>query len=120
MFLPAGRNAVRYQTRRLPALKKTFSEIARKLSRVLELFAEANSGSTYRSSDNSHGQRTTSERTFIEEAFRNSERRFRSIWESSLEAMRLTDSRGTILAVNTAYCKLVNLGAQELLHHPFT
>src|SRR5262249_46309881 len=59
-------------------------------------------------------------RKFIEEALRNSERRFRSIWENSLEAMRLTDSKGIVLAVNPAYCRLVEREAHDLLQHPFT
>jgi len=50
----------------------------------------------------------------MEEAVRDSERRFRSIWENSADGMRLTDEQGTIIAVNPAYCKLVGLGASEL------
>src|SRR5690606_18575174 len=60
------------------------------------------------------------ERRFVEEALRNSERRFRSIWENSADAMRLTDSKGTILAVNPAFCRLVNLPAEDLVQEPYT
>src|SRR5688572_8964107 len=38
------------------------------------------------------------ERNSVEEALRNSEQRFRSIWENSQEPLRLTDSKGTVLA----------------------
>ncbi|MGN6386271.1 MAG: PAS domain S-box protein [Verrucomicrobiota bacterium] len=60
------------------------------------------------------------ERTFIEEALRNSERRFRSIWENSIDAMRLTDSKGVIIAANPAYARLVARSLDELIESPFT
>jgi PAS domain S-box-containing protein len=65
-------------------------------------------------------QQEISERKFVEEALRNSERRFRSIWENSLEPMRLTDSKGTVLAVNPAYSSLIGLDRDEILQRPFT
>src|SRR4051812_18805110 len=57
---------------------------------------------------------------FAEEALRNSEQRFRVIWESSLDAMRLTDAEGTILSVNPAYGRLVEMTTERLVHQPFT
>lgn len=44
----------------------------------------------------------------------NSEKRFKSVWENALEAMRLTDSNGTIVSVNQAYCELVEKKRVEL------
>jgi PAS domain S-box-containing protein len=55
-----------------------------------------------------------------EEKLRFSETRFRSIWEKSLEGMRLTDEKGTMLAVNPAFCQIVGLSAGELVGRPFT
>jgi PAS domain S-box-containing protein len=43
-----------------------------------------------------------------------------SVWSHSSEAMRVTDSAGLITAVNDAYCRLVNMKAEELCGKPFT
>lgn len=43
-----------------------------------------------------------------------SESRFRSIWENSLDGMRLLDENGVIVDVNDAYCKLVQMSADQL------
>jgi len=43
-----------------------------------------------------------------------SETQFRSVWENSFDAMRLTDENGVILEVNAAYCKLVGKSKSEL------
>lgn len=55
-----------------------------------------------------------------EEKVRFSEARLRSIWEKSYEGMRLTDDKGTMLAVNPAFCRIVGLSAEELIGKPFT
>jgi len=55
-----------------------------------------------------------------EEKLRFSETRFRSIWEKSVEGMRLTDEKGTLLAVNPAFCQIVGLRAEELIGRPYT
>ncbi len=94
-------------------------ELAR-LSESFDLMAERISTSTAGLREaNERMKQEINERKFIEEALRNSERRFRSIWENSLEAMRLTDAKGITLAVNPAYCQLVEKEAHELLQHPF-
>ena len=59
--------------------------------------------------------RDISERKLSEEAIKNSELRFRSIWENSNDGMRLTDSKGIIVAVNKAYCSLIGLDEDDLL-----
>lgn len=41
-----------------------------------------------------------------ERSLADSEALFRSIWENSIDAMRLTDVEGRILAVNPAFCRL--------------
>lgn len=43
-----------------------------------------------------------------------SESRFRSIWENSIDGMRLLDENGIIVDVNDAYCKLVQRSANQL------
>ncbi|MCL6097594.1 MAG: PAS domain S-box protein [Bacteroidetes bacterium] len=50
-----------------------------------------------------------------EKALRSSEIRFRSVWENSAEGMRLTDKSGFIIAVNEAFCKIVEMNAEDLL-----
>jgi PAS domain S-box-containing protein len=60
------------------------------------------------------------ERIRAESALHHSEMLFHSIWENSVDGMRLTDSEGTIIAVNEAFCELVGLPRQELEGKPFT
>ena len=55
-----------------------------------------------------------------EKALRSSEIRFRSVWESSADGMRLTDKNGIIIAVNEAFCNLIEMKAQDLLEQPLT
>lgn len=47
-----------------------------------------------------------------------SESRFRSIWENSLDGMRLLDENGIIVDVNDAYCKLVGMEVNQLRGKP--
>ncbi len=54
------------------------------------------------------------------EEFRRSELVFRSVWEDSLDGMRLTDDEGTILLVNPAFCRLVKKSKEELIGKPLT
>lgn len=58
--------------------------------------------------------RDVSERYAAEAALRSSETLFRSVWENSVDGMRLTDEQGNIVAVNTAYGRLVNLPQEQL------
>ncbi|MEO6035354.1 MAG: SpoIIE family protein phosphatase [Verrucomicrobiota bacterium] len=59
-------------------------------------------------------------RKLAEETLRFSEMRFRSVWENASDGMRLTDSDGTILAVNSSFCQIVGMQAEELEGRPFT
>ena len=54
------------------------------------------------------------ERLRAQEALSESEATFRSVWERSIEGMRLTDQEGRIIAVNEAYCQLVKLPREKL------
>jgi len=64
--------------------------------------------------------RDIAQRRASETALHSSEMLFRSVWENSVDGMRLTDENGAIVAVNDAYCKLVGLEAAELDGKPFT
>ena len=60
------------------------------------------------------------ERKHNEERLRLSEMRFRSVWESSADGIRLTDQDGLIVDASPAYCRLVGLPASALQTQPFT
>ena len=64
--------------------------------------------------------RDVSERHAAEMALRSSETLFRSVWENSVDGMRLTDENGNIAAVNSAYGRLVGLPQEQLEGRPFT
>jgi two-component system, cell cycle sensor histidine kinase and response regulator CckA len=55
-----------------------------------------------------------------EEELRNSEERLRSVWERSADGMRLTDREGRIIAVNEAFCRLVELARENLVGQVFS
>ena len=59
-------------------------------------------------------------RRAAESALRSSETLFRSVWENSVDGMRLTDQNGVIVAVNEAFCKLVQMRRELLEGKPFT
>jgi PAS domain S-box-containing protein len=54
------------------------------------------------------------ERLRAEAALGESEATFRSVWERSIDGMRLTDKEGRITAVNDAFCQLVKLPREKL------
>jgi PAS domain S-box-containing protein len=64
--------------------------------------------------------RDITERQAAEAALRSSETLFRSVWENSVDGMRLTDEEGIIIAVNEAFCRLVALKSDQLEGKPFT
>ncbi len=64
--------------------------------------------------------RDLTERRVAAAALQSSEAMFRSVWENSVDGMRLTDENGVIVAVNSAYCKLVGLEEAALKDQPFT
>ena len=61
-----------------------------------------------------------SERKKAEETIRRSDLRFRRVWGSSKDGMRILDERGTIIMVNESYCRLVGLDEKDLVGMPFT
>lgn len=58
--------------------------------------------------------RNITERKLASEKIKWSELRFRSVWENSIDGMRLTDSEGTIMEVNKAYCNMIGMQYSEL------
>jgi PAS domain S-box-containing protein len=64
--------------------------------------------------------RDITQRRTAEAALQSSEMLFRSVWENSVDGMRLTDEKGFIIAVNDAFCKLVGLEAALLAGKPLT
>jgi PAS domain S-box-containing protein len=64
--------------------------------------------------------RDITERRTTETALQSSEVLFRSVWENSVDGMRLADENGVIIAVNEAYCRLVSLESSALEGKPFT
>ena len=60
------------------------------------------------------------ERRRADEAVRDSEARFRAIWEHSIDGMRLTDAEGITIAVNEAFCRLVKQPRERLIGKPFS
>ncbi len=48
-----------------------------------------------------------------------SEEKFRSIWENSVDAMRLVDENGVIINVNDSYCNLFGLNKEDLIGNIF-
>jgi PAS domain S-box-containing protein len=64
--------------------------------------------------------RDVTERRAAETALRSSETLFRSVWENSVDGMRLTDEDGHIVAVNDAYCRLVGMAQTRLEGKLFT
>ncbi|MFH0734604.1 MAG: PAS domain S-box protein [bacterium] len=55
-----------------------------------------------------------------EELTKKSEYLFRSLWENSLDGMRLIDENGIILLVNDAFCKIAGKKPEELIGRQFT
>ena len=47
-------------------------------------------------------------------------RLFESMWKNSLDAMRITNEDGTIVAVNDAFCKLFGMDVRALEGRPYT
>lgn len=58
--------------------------------------------------------RDITSRREIVQALSKSENLFRSIWDNSLDGMRLTDKNGIVVKVNQAFCNLVNKRKDEL------
>lgn len=63
--------------------------------------------------------RDISARKRAEAALRESEARFRAVWEATSEAMALSDPDGTVLAANPAYLQLYGLTESEVVGHSF-
>jgi two-component system, cell cycle sensor histidine kinase and response regulator CckA len=60
------------------------------------------------------------DRKDAEELQRRSESLFRTVWEESLDGMRLTDENGIVVRVNNAFCRMVDLTREELEGKPLS
>ena len=56
----------------------------------------------------------------IKEEFSNIDLLFGQLWEISVDGMRLVDEDGIILLVNDSYCKIFQMGKEQLLGKPFS
>jgi PAS domain S-box-containing protein len=58
-------------------------------------------------------------KVLVQNALSSSEHLFRSIWQSSLDGLRIIQNNGKIYAVNRSYCNLVGRNEKELLGKHF-
>ncbi|MBD3309004.1 PAS domain S-box protein, partial [candidate division KSB3 bacterium] len=63
--------------------------------------------------------RYASKRKQAEEALRQSEERFRAVWEITADALVLSDSEGTVLTANSAYLQLYGYTEEEVVGKNF-
>ena len=54
------------------------------------------------------------DRKLYEQKLRESEKRFRIVWEKSTDGMRITDENGIIIMANESYCKMTGKSFSEL------
>ena len=94
----------------LAKLASAFQQMSQKISTSTAELRDANA----------RMKQEIAERKSVEEALRNSERRFRSIWENTLEPLRLTDAEGIVVAANPAYCRLMEKELSETIDRPYT
>jgi two-component system, sensor histidine kinase and response regulator len=55
-----------------------------------------------------------------EATLRESEQQFHAVWDNCADGMRLTDEAGNILAVNPAFCEIVDMPAEAMVGRHFT
>jgi PAS domain S-box-containing protein len=82
---------------------------------------EINTNESLTTIDRPDGSQPTiaAERRAIESALRDSEERFRAVWEATSEAMALSDPDGVVIAVNPAYCALYGLVSEQSVGRSF-
>ena len=90
---------------RLLSLEESYSPVIDEDNRVIGFIAKEKLVNTSKQS---------------EEKLLNSDRKFNSVWEKSFDGLGLTDSRGNIVAVNSAFCKMFEMDESQLLGKPFT
>jgi PAS domain S-box-containing protein len=64
--------------------------------------------------------RNITERKRAEKALQESELRFRSVWEKSIDGMRITNEEGTVVLANDAYCKMMEKPREEIEGKPIS
>src|SRR5262249_40238469 len=63
--------------------------------------------------------RDVTERKRAEDALRDSERRFRALFDRTFEFVGLLDPRGTLLEANETACKSIGVSRREVVGRPF-
>ena len=60
------------------------------------------------------------ERQWAQQSLQDSQMRLNAVWENSVDGMRLTDESGLVVAVNQAFCRLIEMDANDIIGRPFT
>jgi PAS domain S-box-containing protein len=113
---PSRREAARADFQKLAAGKLTWIESESLMTDGRTIPVEVRAGRVEYNGEPAlllHVRDITQRRT-AEAALQSSEMLFRSVWENSVDGMRLTDEKGVIIAINDAFCKLVGLEAPLL------
>ncbi len=64
-------------------------------------------------------QEDITQRKKMMETLIKSEEEFRSVWENTVDAMRLVNENGIVVNVNKAYCELFKMNRSDLINKPF-
>ena len=97
-------NFVKTKDGKLLSLEESYSPVIDENNRVIGFIAK----------ETIVGSKQTDEKLL------NSDRKFNSVWEKSFDGLRLTDSKGNIVAVNSAFCKMFEMDEAQLFGKPFT
>jgi PAS domain S-box-containing protein len=98
-------DSIRTKDGRLLSLEESYSPVIDENNRVVGFIA--------RDKETAHEKKA-------DEQLLNSDKKFNSVWLKSFDGMRLTDSKGNIVAVNPAFCQMFEISEVQLIGKPFT
>ena len=98
-------DSIRTKDGRLLSLEESYRPVIDENNRVVGFIA--------RDKDIAHERNTN-------KLLLNSDKKFNSVWLRSFDGMRLTDSKGNIIAVNPAFCQMFEVNEGQLMGKPFT
>ena len=98
-------DSIRTKDGRLLSLEESYSPVIDENNRVVGFIA--------RDKETEHDKKA-------DEQLLNSDKKFNSVWLKSFDGMRLTDSKGNIVAVNPAFCQMFEVSEVQLIGKPFT